>query len=124
MDEFFQTLYQIHCIDRGHTGQDKSADQIFTRFFGLPRQVVRLFVKLCLVCCLKIGQHSQPALNPIRSHNVWERIQIDLIDMRNNPDDGHNYLAHVIDHFSNYNILYPVKHKSAEEVRNIHNDLV
>ena len=65
---------------------------------------------------LKIGQHSQPALIPIRSYNVWERIQIDLIDMRNNPDNGHNYLAHVIDHFSNYNILYPVKHKSAEDV--------
>jgi hypothetical protein len=74
---FLQILYQIHCIDRGHTGQDKSYDQIFTRYFGLPRKVVREFVKLCPVCCLKIGQHSQPELNYIRSYNVWERIQID-----------------------------------------------
>jgi hypothetical protein len=36
--------------------------------------------------------------------------------MRNNSDDAHNYLAHVIDHFSNNNILYPIKRKSAAEV--------
>jgi hypothetical protein len=36
--------------------------------------------------------------------------------MMNNPDDAHNYLAHVIDYFSNYNILYPIKRKSAAEV--------
>jgi len=45
-----------------------------------------------------------------------ERIQIDLIDMRHSPDGNFHYIAHFMDHFSKYHVLFPLQTKSASEV--------
>ena len=45
-----------------------------------------------------------------------ERIQIDLIDMRHCPDRDHHYIGHFVDHMTKFNILFPLKDKSADEV--------
>jgi hypothetical protein len=31
------------------------------------------------------------------------------LDIRNSPDDDHRYIAHVIDHFSNFNVFWGLK---------------
>ena len=96
--------------------KDKTIDQVQNRCYGIQRKIIRDFVRVCPVCNLKSIQHSQPPLHPIRSNDFWERVQIELVDMRNSPDDGHNYIAHVIDHFSNFNVICGLKTKSTEEV--------
>jgi hypothetical protein len=57
---------------------------------------------------------------PIRSDGFFERLQIDLVDTRHNKctNDGRTYawIAHVIDHFSKYNVLWAQDHKTADEV--------
>jgi transposase InsO family protein len=62
----------------------------------------------------------QSTIIPIASYKTWERIQIDLIDMRYKSItiDGvnYNYISHVIDHFSSFNIIWALAFKSAEEV--------
>ena len=116
VEDFFETIYNAHSKEKGHHGQDKTTSAINDRYYGIPRDVIRQFVKLCPICNLKSGNHSQPPLRPIRSYDVFERIQIDLVDMRNSPDDDYKYIAHVIDHFSNYNVIWPLKTKTAEEV--------
>ena len=45
-----------------------------------------------------------------------ERIQIDLIDMRHSPDKDFHYIGHFVDHMTKFNILFPLKDKSADEV--------
>ena len=45
-----------------------------------------------------------------------ERTQIDLIDMRHSPDDEFHYIGHFQDHMTKFNILFPLKDKSAAEV--------
>jgi len=45
-----------------------------------------------------------------------ERAQLDLIDMTNQPYRGFNYIAHFIDHFLKFNILWALVTKTAEEV--------
>ena len=45
-----------------------------------------------------------------------ERIQIDLIDMRHSPDGDFHYIGHFVDHMTKFNILFPLKDKSADEV--------
>ena len=41
---------------------------------------------------------------------------MDLIDLRNSPDGHYHYIAHVMDHFSKFHILFPTKTKEADEV--------
>ncbi len=43
-------------------------------------------------------------------------MQTDLIDMGHRPDGIYKWIAHYMDHWSKYHILFPVAHKSAVEV--------
>ena len=43
-------------------------------------------------------------------------MQIDLIDMRHMPDDSYNYIAHYMDHWSKFHVMWPLMRKSAVEV--------
>lgn len=44
------------------------------------------------------------------------RLQIDLIDMRYNCYGDYNYVAHVMDHWSKFHVMLPLKEKTAKEV--------
>ncbi len=61
---------------------------------------------------------KQGHLKPIESNEMWERVQIDLIDMRSEQYDGYQWIAHVMDHFSKFHILWPMKKKTGMEVVN------
>ena len=80
----FEILWQIHSVQRGHCGVDKTEDLVKHRYYGLPRKIVSFFVRTCPTCQLKMVQHSQPRLKPIRSDGFMSRMQIDLVDMRHN----------------------------------------
>ena len=45
-----------------------------------------------------------------------ERIQIDLINMRHSPDGDFHYIGYFVDHMTKFNILFPLKNKSADEI--------
>jgi transposase InsO family protein len=82
--------------------------------------VIAKYCSLCSICNRTTKQVLQSKIIPIKSSKFWERIQIDLVDMRHKPDKQNNkeyqYIAHVIDHFSGFNIIWPMEHKSGEEV--------
>ncbi len=48
------------------------------------------------------------------------RFQIDLVDMRHRPVNRkgriYQWIAHVMDHFSKFHIIWALEHKCAEEV--------
>jgi hypothetical protein len=66
-EDFFDILYQIHSVQRGHCGVNKTDHQLKIRYYGIPRQVINQFIKLCPICNLKMTQITQPRLKPIRS---------------------------------------------------------
>ena len=84
-EDFFEILYSIHSIQRGHIGIMKTDNLIQSRYYGIPRKVVQKFVGLCSICNMKTVQQSQPRIKPIRSDEFWKRMQIDLVDMRHKP---------------------------------------
>ena len=45
-------------------------------------------------------------------------LQIDLIDMRHLPHDGNKWILHIVDHWSKFNLAYPLPQKTAKEVTN------
>lgn len=51
-------------------------------------------------------------------NDIFERVQIDLIDMRHEPDEQFQWIVHVKDHFSKYSCLYPLRSKHAQGVAN------
>eukprot|EP00731_Ephydatia_muelleri_P017471 Em0010g569a len=44
------------------------------------------------------------------------KAKIDLIDMRHMPDGSYHYIAHYMDHWSKFHILWPLMKKSAVDV--------
>ncbi|KFY25048.1 hypothetical protein V491_01918, partial [Pseudogymnoascus sp. VKM F-3775] len=59
---------------------------------------------------------TKAPLVPIISGRAWERVQIDLIDMRHEPSGQYKWILHIKDHFSKYTQLYPLKSKHAEPI--------
>jgi hypothetical protein len=81
---YFEIIYNVHSVLLGHPGQKKTYDAISMRYHCLPKQIIVAFIRLCPHCNLKQKQMSQPRLNPIRSASIFDRFQIDLVDMRHN----------------------------------------
>ena len=94
LEQFFDILYDVHCVKRMHQGIQKTFDQIQIRYHGITRAIVTYFRQTCYICDLKKNQESQPRLKPIVSNEILERVQIDLIDMRCQPDGEFNWIAH------------------------------
>jgi hypothetical protein len=53
---------------------------------------------------------------PLEPEFALEKVQIDLVDMRHQPDRQYKWILHVKDHFTMFSCLYPLKSKQAEEV--------
>jgi hypothetical protein len=82
----------------------------------LPRIVVEAYISKC-PCQLTKKNTSKPKLNPIISEQFWERVQLDLIDMRSSPaKSGHTFIFHAMDHFTKWHVLQPLLRKDKESV--------
>ena len=77
-EDFFEIMYNIHSVQRGHPGVNKLEDLIKDRYHNFPRRVITEFVHLCAICNLKATQQSQARIKPIRSEGFLARMQIDL----------------------------------------------
>ena len=55
-------------------------------------------------------------MKPIVSNEVWDRVQIDLVDMQQKSINGFHWISHVQDHFSKFHIIWPLKRKCGQEV--------
>jgi len=43
-------------------------------------------------------------------------LQIDLIDMRHLPDQDFKWILHIVDHWSKFNLAFPLVNKGAHDV--------
>ena len=114
LEKFFETIYEIHFTTRIHQGIQKTFDQIVLRYIGITREIVAMFRQFCYVCDLKTSQRTQDRLLPIRSQQLFERTQIDMIDMRNCPDGDFKWICHVVDHNSHFHAAWPQKTKEGK----------
>lgn len=64
------------------------------QYYGITKEAICEFRKLCYICNLKASQFSQPRLKPIILNKIFERCQIDLVDMRNKRDGEYRLIAH------------------------------
>jgi transposase InsO family protein len=80
------------------------------------REEVRQAIKKCQICARKASNRSRGPLTPILVNNLFERVQVDLIDFRDTPDDQYKWVLHAKDHFSKYCQLYPLLDKQVVTV--------
>ncbi|XP_074647573.1 SCAN domain-containing protein 3-like [Tubulanus polymorphus] len=101
----------------GHGGENATFKKVQENYFGVIRIHVRNTLKKCKVCTLKSSQTGRAPVIPIISQNVFERIQVDLIDMQRQETEGYRFILHAIDHASKFHFLWPLKGKFATDVK-------
>eukprot|EP00731_Ephydatia_muelleri_P030186 Em0021g709a len=118
VEEFYSILEQVHSKDCLHAGSKKTFAKVQSLYSHVPRSVVEHFIQLCETCSLRVPQKTKPPLRPIVANGFFSRVQIDLIDMRHLPHDGNKWILHIVDHWSKFNLAYPLPQKTAKEVTN------
>jgi hypothetical protein len=87
--EVFDIIAQEH-LKLLHAGRNKVWPTIEQRFYGIKREDVEFILKRCKNCTLNRPNTTKAPLVPIISGRAWERVQIDLIDMRQNRQGSIN----------------------------------
>ena len=70
-------------------------------------------IKHCRICTSNRPGTSRPLLEPIIVNNVFERVQMDLIDMCLEKDTIYQWILHIKDHFPKYRFVRPLTGKGA-----------
>lgn len=83
--EIFNAIVTIHNFI-GHAGQDATAKNVSQIYYGVTRKEIVFLIKPCEICHWKAPSKSKGLLKPIILTKLFERVQIDLTDMRSTPD--------------------------------------
>lgn len=119
-DLIWDTIIRIHS-SLGHVGQHATATHVNREFYGIASQEVYFLVKLCEICHRKAHSKSKGPLKSIVTTRLFERVQIDLIDMTSTPDGAYVWICHMEDHFSKFHMLFAMTNKEAATVaRHVH----
>jgi hypothetical protein len=113
--EVFDKLTSVY-LRLQHPGRDKFFNEVDAMFYGLARKEVYWIKDHCETCLLAARLKNKAPLTPIISDATFERVQLDLIDMRHTPSGQYCWICHIKDHWSKYSQLYPLKSKHVEGV--------
>ena len=100
----------------GHTGQEATAKTVLLKYYNISRAEVLFLIKLYEICHRKAASKSKGPLKPIISIKLFERVQVNLIDITSTPDGSYIWICHIEDHFSKFHMLFPIKNKEAATV--------
>ncbi|KRH92404.1 transposable element [Pseudoloma neurophilia] len=112
-----QELYaQLTHISTSHIGVNKLENLLNTHYFGIKREIIRKVVADCEACSKSQPLKHNGPLKNITAKKPFERLQIDLIDLRRykNENSGFSWVLTIIDVFSKYAFVQPMKSKTAE----------
>ena len=99
-----------------HLGRDATFERVKSLFFwpGLSKEVGS-FVAKCRICSLVKPRYYDPLLNPLIAKAPFECLAIDHIGPLP-PSQGYRYLLVMIDMYSRYPFVFPVKSLGTVEV--------
>lgn len=116
-----QTLVAVACAlthNSAHLGERKTLQKAKQYFYWpkMPRDISQ-FVKSCRLCQQYKGHgalvHHWHELPPVEDNG--QRVAIDLIDLHQSRN-GHRFCLTVLDHFSRYLRIYPLRNKNTKTV--------
>lgn len=101
----------------GHGGEKKIRYLVNEKYQNISQKMIAAFVSNCETCQKKKTKPNKGlVVRPLKSKDVFDRGQVDLIVMESTPDRGFKYILNYQDHFSKFNVLRPMQSKTAAEV--------
>lgn len=108
--EVSDVIARVH-LKNLHTGRDKTWVELDKRFYGLNKSEVMWVIDHCAYCLANKATATKAPLEPIISNQIFERVQIDLVDMRHEPSGRYKWVFHLKDHFAKFSFLFPLVSK-------------
>lgn len=101
-----------------HHGEKKMRYSLAQEYAGIKISVLREYLANCDQCQHYQALKTNDVIKNIRASKSFERLQIDLVDLRkfSSINDGYNWILNVLDVFSKYLFSFELKDKSANEV--------
>ena len=124
-EEKINNLIQSIHEESGHKGRDEVFRRISESYIGMSKTKVAEVILGCYSCNRHAPLSSNPGIIPIRAFFPFERIQLDMVDLKEYEDfnDGYKFILNVIDCFSKYVFSVPLRQKSADAVYDFLQDL-
>lgn len=113
--ELFDLVVKV-IMNLGHADIRKTFAEIDRNYYGITRQEVEWILSHCSTCAVNKTQTKTAPLKPIITNTLFERVQVDLVDMSNRRDGSFKWICHFKDHFSKYSQAYPLESKHSESV--------
>ena len=121
-----QILYDLYMDPAtGFKGRDKLFFYTKSRY-NISRRYIADFLSTLEVHQLTVVKPRVPVVKPIVAKRPYERWQIDLVDMSNlaRTNRGTHFLLTVIDVFSKFAYVRPLRNKEAETTRTALHDIL
>ena len=99
----------------GHAGIRKTHQKLLEEVYGISQDDVGALMSSCKICLVNRQSNTRAPLEPIEATRVFERVQIDLIDFRHEPDERFKWVMHIKDHVSKFSALFAQTSKDAAE---------
>ena len=110
-----------HCHDipiSGHLGIRKTYKKVKHSFMWYKRYVdTKLYVKTCSSCNRNKKTNKKPRFNLGQYHasTPLEKVHIDLLGPFPTSTNGNNYILSIVDQFTKWIEIFPVKSQTSEE---------
>jgi len=112
----YDKLLEKH-IALAHGCRNRLEKELGSKYGGITREAISIFISLCEPCQLKRKQPKKGlVVKPILSNTMNSRCQVDLIDMQTQPDGDFKFIFVYQDHLTKFVQLRALKTKTAKEV--------
>ena len=115
-DRIHAILVSAHCIGVKHAGETKTSRFIARTYTGIPRRAITLFCQMCGPCNTNKPAFPRAVRRPIKAEKVFERWQVDCIDMQAYQFEDFKWILHIKDHNSKYSWAFACKRKTMAEI--------
>jgi hypothetical protein len=113
--EVFDLIVNAH-LTLGHAGSRKTYEELDRDCYRISRQEVEWLLKHCTTCAMEKSQSKTAPIKAVIVNKLFERLQVDLIDMSATPDGDYRWICHIRDHFSKDSQAYGIVSKHSEKV--------
>ena len=120
LESFFDIIDSIH-KKLGHAKERKTIKMVQKQWYGISNFAVKAYMSLCPQCNQVTRNTKKIKMRPLKfilSKQVGARAQVDLIDMRSQPDPvtDHKWILRYADHLSAFSHVRCLKSKASAEV--------
>lgn len=124
-----QILYNAHSDPKsGHLGIYKTYNKILVKYFGSKmKSDVATYVRKCRISAEQKPEQKKVAGqmgNKPEITKCWQYISTDLIGPFPRSTLGHGFVLVVVDYFSKFNLMFPLRTATAKNVAKLIEDNV